>query len=159
MRIDLVKRGTEFFSFSKFLYLSEFLNAYRLFIWLRFTLLSDNVKNWLKSDGQEGDMMKAVVYLELATRAGERAAAHVKNVILQQLSATSRDRAILLADTWRALPSSRWIVLWLLVHYLLFLPIYSSFSFYISFTFICDIKILLNIHKPHPIIPLQQHNK
>ncbi|EYU22526.1 hypothetical protein ABFS82_05G019400 [Erythranthe guttata] len=55
----------------------------------------------------EGDMMKAVVYLELATRAGERAAAHVKNVILQQLSATSRDRAILLADTWRALPSSR----------------------------------------------------
>ncbi|KAK6116544.1 hypothetical protein DH2020_049650 [Rehmannia glutinosa] len=55
----------------------------------------------------EGDMMKAVVYLELATRAGERAAAHVKNVILQQLSSTSRDRAILLADTWRALPASR----------------------------------------------------
>ncbi|KAL8550547.1 hypothetical protein ACS0TY_009103 [Phlomoides rotata] len=55
----------------------------------------------------EGDMMKAVVYLELATRAGERAAAHVKNVILQQLSATSRDRALLLADTWHALPSSR----------------------------------------------------
>ncbi|GER56018.1 F-box family protein [Striga asiatica] len=51
----------------------------------------------------EGDMMKAVVYLELATRAGERAAAHVKNVILQQLSTASRDRAILLADTWRAL--------------------------------------------------------
>ncbi|KAL2233654.1 F-box protein At1g70590 [Sesamum indicum] len=55
----------------------------------------------------EGDMMKAVVYLELATRAGERAAARLKNVILQQLSATSRDRAILLADSWRALPSSR----------------------------------------------------
>lgn len=55
----------------------------------------------------EGDMMKAVVYLELATRAGERAAAHVKNVILQRLSATSRDRVMLLADNWQALPSSR----------------------------------------------------
>lgn len=49
-------------------------------------------------------MMKAVVYLELATRAGETAAAHVKDVIIQQLSATSRDRAIHLADNWRALP-------------------------------------------------------
>ncbi|KAJ4843446.1 hypothetical protein Tsubulata_047079 [Turnera subulata] len=54
----------------------------------------------------EGEMLKAVVYLELATRAGETAAAHVKNVILQQLSATSRDRAMVLADNWRALPSS-----------------------------------------------------
>ncbi|KAK3028192.1 hypothetical protein RJ639_039475 [Escallonia herrerae] len=54
-----------------------------------------------------GEMMKAVVYLELATRAGESAAARVKNVILQQLSASSRDRAMLLADNWRALPSSR----------------------------------------------------
>ncbi|KAH1064132.1 hypothetical protein J1N35_029119 [Gossypium stocksii] len=55
----------------------------------------------------EGEMMKAVVYLELATRSGETAATHVKNVILQQLSATSRERALLLADNWRALPSSR----------------------------------------------------
>ncbi|KAK9276438.1 hypothetical protein L1049_005971 [Liquidambar formosana] len=55
----------------------------------------------------EGEMMKAVVYLELATRAGETAASHVKNVILQQLSATSRDRVMILADSWRALPSSR----------------------------------------------------
>ncbi|XP_052184150.1 F-box protein At1g70590 [Diospyros lotus] len=55
----------------------------------------------------EGEMMKAVVYLELATRAGETSAAHVKSVILQQLSTTSRDRAMLLADTWRALPSCR----------------------------------------------------
>ncbi|KAL7241075.1 hypothetical protein ACSBR2_006657 [Camellia fascicularis] len=55
----------------------------------------------------EGEMMKAVVYLELATRAGETAAAHVKNVILQQLSVTSRDRAMILADNWRALPLSR----------------------------------------------------
>lgn len=53
---------------------------------------------------QEGEMMKAVVYLELATRAGETAASHVKNVILQQLSAASRDRVMLLADNWRALP-------------------------------------------------------
>ncbi|KAF2301650.1 hypothetical protein GH714_028493 [Hevea brasiliensis] len=54
----------------------------------------------------EGEMVKAVVYLELATRSGETAAAHVKNVILQQLSAASRDRVMLLADNWRALPSS-----------------------------------------------------
>ncbi|PON53131.1 Eukaryotic elongation factor 2 kinase [Parasponia andersonii] len=54
----------------------------------------------------EGDMLKAVVYLELATRAGETAAAHVKNVILQQLSATSRDRVLVLADHWRALPAT-----------------------------------------------------
>ncbi|KAH9773070.1 F-box protein [Citrus sinensis] len=53
----------------------------------------------------EGEMMKAVVYLELATRAGETAADHVKNVILQQLSATSRDRAMLVVDSWRAMPS------------------------------------------------------
>ncbi|KAF8408297.1 hypothetical protein HHK36_007445 [Tetracentron sinense] len=53
----------------------------------------------------EGEMLKAVVYLELATRSGETAAARVKNVILQQLSGTSRDRAMHLADNWRALPS------------------------------------------------------
>ncbi|CAN1838697.1 F-box protein At1g70590 [Linum perenne] len=53
----------------------------------------------------EGDMLKAVVYLELATRAGETAAAHVRNVILQQLSTHSRDRAMLLADNWRAVSS------------------------------------------------------
>ena len=56
---------------------------------------------------QEGEMLKAVVYLELATRAGETAAGHVKNAILQQLSATSRDRVMFLADNWRALPSLR----------------------------------------------------
>ncbi|XP_031286164.1 F-box protein At1g70590-like [Pistacia vera] len=54
----------------------------------------------------EGEMMKAVVYLELATRAGEMAAAHIKNVILEQLSVTSRNHVMLLADNWRALPSS-----------------------------------------------------
>lgn len=55
---------------------------------------------------QGGDMMKAVVYLELATRAGENAATHVKNVILQQMSTTCRDRVMDLADNWRVLPSS-----------------------------------------------------
>ncbi|KVH88957.1 F-box domain, cyclin-like protein, partial [Cynara cardunculus var. scolymus] len=55
----------------------------------------------------EGEMMKAAVYLELATRAGESAAAHVKNVVFQQLSPSSRQRALDLTDNWRALPSSR----------------------------------------------------
>lgn len=55
----------------------------------------------------EGEKMNAVVYLELAHRAGEAAAAHVKNVILQQLSATSRERIMRFADNWKALPSSR----------------------------------------------------
>ncbi|XP_027361431.1 F-box protein At1g70590 [Abrus precatorius] len=54
----------------------------------------------------EGDMMKAVVYLELATRAGEKGATHVKNAVLHRLSAASRDHAMHLADSWRALPSS-----------------------------------------------------
>ncbi|KHN00388.1 F-box protein [Glycine soja] len=54
----------------------------------------------------EGDMMKAVVYLELATRAGEKGAAHVKNAVLHRLSSASRDHAMHLANSWRALPSS-----------------------------------------------------
>lgn len=55
----------------------------------------------------EGEMLKAAVYLELAARAGEAAAGRVRNVIVQQMPPTSRDRAISLADCWRALPSSR----------------------------------------------------
>ncbi|XP_057529317.1 F-box protein At1g70590 [Amaranthus tricolor] len=55
----------------------------------------------------EGDLSKAVVYLELASRAGETGASHVKDVIIQQLSAASRERAMRLAENWRALPSSR----------------------------------------------------
>ncbi|OVA20631.1 F-box domain [Macleaya cordata] len=55
----------------------------------------------------EGEMMQAVVYLELATRAGETAATYVKNIILQQLSAASQERAMHLANNWKALPSSR----------------------------------------------------
>ncbi|CAL1395241.1 unnamed protein product [Linum trigynum] len=54
----------------------------------------------------EGDMVKAVVYLELATRAGETAAAHVKNVIVQQLPVSSRERAMVLADSWRSISAS-----------------------------------------------------
>ncbi|XP_055819149.1 F-box protein At1g70590-like isoform X1 [Solanum dulcamara] len=54
----------------------------------------------------DGEMMQAVVYLELAARAGEAAADPVKNVILQQMSTSSRDHAMLLANIWRALPSS-----------------------------------------------------
>lgn len=50
-----------------------------------------------------GEMITALVYLELATRAGETAAAHVKDVLLQQLSPTSRASAMLSADNWRAL--------------------------------------------------------
>ncbi|CAL0331532.1 unnamed protein product [Lupinus luteus] len=54
----------------------------------------------------EGDMMKAVVYLELAARAGETGAAHIKSLVLNRLSAASRDHAMCLANSWRALPSS-----------------------------------------------------
>lgn len=51
-------------------------------------------------------MLKALVYLELASRAGEKGAAHVKNVIVHRLSAASRNHAMHLADSWRALPSN-----------------------------------------------------
>lgn len=44
--------------------------------------------------------MKAVVYLELAIRGGERAAVHPKDVIIQQLPEASRDRAMHLANNW-----------------------------------------------------------
>ncbi|KAK9751084.1 hypothetical protein RND81_02G240500 [Saponaria officinalis] len=55
----------------------------------------------------EGETTLAVVYLELACRAGEVGASHVRDVILLQLSDASRDRAMQIADKWRALPSSR----------------------------------------------------
>ncbi|XP_061990418.1 F-box protein At1g70590 [Rosa rugosa] len=54
----------------------------------------------------EGEKITALVYLELATRAGERAAIHIKDVIREQLSPTSRYNAMLLVENWRALPSS-----------------------------------------------------
>ncbi|KAH6828039.1 F-box family protein [Perilla frutescens var. hirtella] len=55
----------------------------------------------------EGDTLNAAVYLELATRAGEMAAVPARDALLEQLSATWRDRVTLLAHKWRALPSSR----------------------------------------------------
>lgn len=51
--------------------------------------------------------MKALVYLELAMRAGETDAAHTRDAILQSLSQTSRDRAFLSADKWRPLKLGR----------------------------------------------------
>ncbi|KAL1565622.1 F-box protein-like protein [Salvia divinorum] len=55
----------------------------------------------------EGDAMNGVVYLELATRAGEMAAAPARDAVLEQLSASCRNRAVLVADKWRVLASSR----------------------------------------------------
>ncbi|CAL5189042.1 unnamed protein product [Lathyrus oleraceus] len=54
----------------------------------------------------DGDMIKALVYLELASRAGEKGASHVKNVIVHRLSAVSQNHAMHLANSWRALPSN-----------------------------------------------------
>ncbi|KAL6193256.1 hypothetical protein ACLB2K_034340 [Fragaria x ananassa] len=54
----------------------------------------------------EGDKITALVYLELATRAGVRAGRHLKDVIREQLSPTSRYSAMLLLESWRTLPSS-----------------------------------------------------
>ncbi|KAI3853806.1 hypothetical protein MKX03_020150 [Papaver bracteatum] len=54
----------------------------------------------------EGKMVRAFIYLELAIRAGENAAAEVKNIILQELTQGSRDYAMRLADNWRPLLSS-----------------------------------------------------
>lgn len=51
--------------------------------------------------------MEALLYLELAYRAGETNAVHARNVILQLLPATSRDRAMSRVDNWCALPSIR----------------------------------------------------
>ncbi|CAK8537173.1 unnamed protein product [Lathyrus sativus] len=54
----------------------------------------------------DGDMIKALVYLELASRSGEKGANHVKNVIVHRLSAASQNHAMHLANSWRALPSN-----------------------------------------------------
>ncbi|KAL5997379.1 hypothetical protein ACLOJK_008309 [Asimina triloba] len=54
-----------------------------------------------------GDMVNALVYLELATRAGETAANYVKNVLLQQLPAATRDRAMQTANSWEPTNVSR----------------------------------------------------
>lgn len=53
----------------------------------------------------EGKMMAAAVYLELATRAGETAAGHVRTALFEQMSPASQERTIQLADNWHALPA------------------------------------------------------
>ncbi|CAE5963704.1 unnamed protein product [Arabidopsis arenosa] len=55
----------------------------------------------------EGAMLKSILYLELAERGGEAAATHIKEVIHQQLSATSRGHVINQANNWRPLPATR----------------------------------------------------
>lgn len=52
-------------------------------------------------------MTEAVVYLELATRAGETTAVHVKNSLLQQLSPNAQTQVMLRVDNWKPLSSSR----------------------------------------------------
>ncbi|KAL5718174.1 hypothetical protein ACHQM5_011109 [Ranunculus cassubicifolius] len=53
----------------------------------------------------KGDMMNALVFLELATRAGEIVAADIRNFVLGHLSEGSRDAAMQLVDNWRPMPS------------------------------------------------------
>lgn len=55
----------------------------------------------------EQDMARAAVYLELASRAGETAAVHVRNAVFQQLSPASQTQAMLRVDSWKNLSSSR----------------------------------------------------
>lgn len=55
----------------------------------------------------EGHVSKSVVYMELASRSGDEAAANVRDVLLPQLTEAERDEAMHQADMWRAMPSSR----------------------------------------------------
>ena len=48
-----------------------------------------------------GEHTKALVYLELATRAGETSALSVKELIMEALSPSLRNRAMALADQWQ----------------------------------------------------------
>ncbi|CAM6092260.1 unnamed protein product [Calypogeia fissa] len=48
----------------------------------------------------EGDGGLALVFLELATRAGETAGTHIRDILLQQLSPKARAHAITCADHW-----------------------------------------------------------
>ncbi|ONK78093.1 uncharacterized protein A4U43_C02F14240 [Asparagus officinalis] len=52
-----------------------------------------------------GDLIKALLYLELATRAGENAAVNARDSILQGLPQTSRDLALLSVDKWKPINS------------------------------------------------------
>lgn len=55
----------------------------------------------------EGDGGHALVFLELATRAGEAAATHIRDVLLQQLSPRLKAHAIACADNWQIRQASR----------------------------------------------------
>ncbi|GLJ49371.1 hypothetical protein SUGI_1044440 [Cryptomeria japonica] len=55
----------------------------------------------------EGDGGCALVFLELATRAGETAATHIRDILLQQLSPKLRAHAIACADNWKIKQSPR----------------------------------------------------
>nr|CAB3487375.1 unnamed protein product [Digitaria exilis] len=48
-----------------------------------------------------GDKVKSLTYLELATRRGESAAAHMRDVILESLNAGNAQRALADADKWK----------------------------------------------------------
>ncbi|XP_020570609.1 F-box protein At1g70590 [Phalaenopsis equestris] len=54
-----------------------------------------------------GDTMKALVYVELAVRAGETAASHIRDVIVEALSQPLRDRAMTSVNRWRPQPFNR----------------------------------------------------
>uniref|UniRef100_A0A1D1Y1J9 F-box protein At1g70590 n=1 Tax=Anthurium amnicola TaxID=1678845 RepID=A0A1D1Y1J9_9ARAE len=54
-----------------------------------------------------GNLMRALFYLELAMRAGETSATHVKDVLLQTLSPVLIHRALSLADEWQKSHFSR----------------------------------------------------
>jgi hypothetical protein len=56
---------------------------------------------------QEGDGGLALVFLELATRAGESSGTHIRDILLQQLSPKARAHAITCADHWTIKQSSR----------------------------------------------------
>lgn len=55
----------------------------------------------------EGDGGHALIFLELATRAGEAAATHIRDVLLQQLSPKLKAHAIAWADNWQTRQASR----------------------------------------------------
>lgn len=48
-----------------------------------------------------GDKMRSLMYLELATRHGESAASHMRDVILESLSPANAQRALSDAAKWR----------------------------------------------------------
>uniref|UniRef100_A0A0E0KRV5 Sel1 repeat family protein n=1 Tax=Oryza punctata TaxID=4537 RepID=A0A0E0KRV5_ORYPU len=48
-----------------------------------------------------GDKVRSLMYLELATRRGEAAASHMRDVILESLSLVNAQRALSDADKWR----------------------------------------------------------